>query len=640
MLGLPGVTDDAGNERRLPTQKAMALLAMIAVAADGGLRRERAAAMLWSRSPETQARTNLRQALSGLRAAFDGEEVVTSASGVLRLNPDLASTDTGMIAGGTIDPDADLSAIGGPFLDGMSINEPPFEEWLSTERAAQARSLRDALFDTGSAALTAGDAVRALQAAERILMLDPYEEAGLALCLRAHAAKGERSRIQLRFDEFEGQLQRELDIGIGPDLTALKTRLLSTATAPSTKPTPMNVPGVLVMPFRTLSDEPDHRYFAEGLAEDVIAQLSKFSTLAVVTHSPGPETDRPGDDVAAAAAIGADYLLTGSLRWSGDRMRLAVELIEIASRSVKWAERLDRHSSDLFALQDDLSRFLVGAIPYRIEDEVAEKAQAKPAEELQAFDLMIMGKRLRDTISLDGNLRARTLLEQAVDRDQGLARSHMYLSDSYVVENWFVPLDAEGREKALYHARRAVALDPKDVHIQDHLGFALLTMGQWDAAEAQINNALSMAENEIESMSWCGYALLLLGQHQRAGEIIEAVAQRRTTLPPTFEWILGQLYAFQGRDAEVVQTLNGASLLNSIGLAFRAGSQARLGMTDDARFTLAEFRAAREEDQRLAGLPVDSATVSAALEGFRTMWRRAEDWGHIADGLRMAGLPD
>ncbi|SLN28172.1 Bacterial transcriptional activator domain protein [Roseovarius albus] len=617
----------------------MALLAMIATSSSTGLRRELAAATLWSRSPEAQARTNLRQALSILRATT-GENIILSKGEMLAVNRDLVSLDIDALDDKAFDLDENITGFGGPFLDGLSINEPPFEEWLATNRANYGRIVRDILFDVGNFALESDQSKRALQAADRILTLDPFEEAGMALCLKALAANDERSQVQIRFDEFECLLRSELNLEISSDLVTLKTKLLTVADEQVNKTTAISVPSILVLPFKTLSDVPEHRYFSEGLAEDVITQLSKFSTLGVLSGQANLSENATEDQLSRAVKNGADYLLTGSVRWLGERFRLSVELIEVASRSVKWAERLDRKISDLFDLQDDVSRYLVGAIPYRIEEDVAEKAEKKSAEQLQAYELMILGKRLRDTLSLEGNLEARSLLELAVKKDQGLARSHMYLSDSYVVQHWFGQLDASEKEKALYHARRAVALDRFDVHIQDHLGFALHTMGHWDAAEAQIRNALSLAKNEIESMSWCGYALLMLGRHDEAAEIIQAVAKRRTTLPPTFEWILGQLFSFQGRDAEVVSTLNGASLLNSTGLAFRAGSQARLGMLKEAQFTLAEFKDARTRDQRLSGMKVGANTIETALGEHRVLWRRKEDWEHIAQGLRLAGLPD
>lgn len=612
---------------------------MVAASANNGLRREVAAAMLWSRSPETQARTNLRQALSVIRTSI-GDEIIRSKGGMLTVDRSLTTVDIDALDDESTDLGDSVSTFGGPFLDGISINDPPFEEWLAAERAKCARAVRDILFDAGSAALETGNAKWALQAADRILSHDQFEEAGMALCLKAHAANGERSRVKIRFEEFERVLRKELDIGIGPELASLKTKLLRAGDEQVAKSTAISVPTILVLPFKTLSDVSDHRYFSEGLAEDVITQLSKFSTLRVVSPQSSLGAGTSEGRFSQAEKIGSDYLLTGSVRWLGERFRLSVELIEVPSREVKWAERMDRQLLDLFDLQDDVSRYLVGAIPYRIEEDVAEKAKKKPADELQAYELMILGKRLRDTISLDGNLEARKLLERAVKKDQGLARAHMYLSDSYVMQHWFGHLDASGKEKALYHARRAVALDPFDVHIQDHLGFALHVIGHWDAAEAQIRNALSMAENEIESLSWCGYALLMLGKHDEAAEIIQDVAKRRTTLPPTFEWILGQLFSFQGRDAEVVRTLNGASLLNSTGLAFRAGSQARLGMLKEAQFTLAEYKKARIRDQRLSGAKIDADTIESALGGFRALWRRKEDWEHVAQGLRLAGMPD
>ncbi len=639
LLGSPLITDERGVEAQFATQKSLALLAMIACAAKGGLRREVAAATLWSRSPDAQARTNLRQALSTIRSSID-EAIVRSNGGMLTLDRDLVTVDLDALDPTSITDSNAINSFGGPFLDGITINEPPFDEWLTAKRAVFSRTVRDVLFDTGTAALERGEPKLALATADRILTLDPYEETGMALCLKAYAALGERSRVQIKFDEFEHLLRDDLSIDIGPDLTALKARLLKTEVAPAARSTAMNVPTLMVAPFKALSDVSKHRYFCEGLTEDVIAQLSKFSARTVVARHPGLEGEASGEALSKASKVGSDYLLTGSVRWLGDKLRLAVELVAVSSGSVLWADKLDRQSTDLFDLQDDLSRYLVGAVPYRIEDDVAEKAEKTPVDELQAYELMILGKRLRDTINLEGNLKARDLLERAVIKDQGLARSHMYLSDSYVVQHWCGLLDETGKEKALYHARRAVALDPLDVHIQDHLGFALHAMGHWDAAEAQIRNALSMAQNEIESLAWCGYLLLMLGKHDEAAEIIEDVAKRRTTLPPTFEWILGQLFSFQGRDAEVIRTLNGASLLNSTGLAFRAGSQARLGMIDEARFTLSEFKEARSRDLRLSGMKADRETIESALGGLRALWRRSKDWEHIAEGLRLAGMPD
>ena len=150
-------------------------------------------------------------------------------------------------------------------------------------------------------------------------------------------------------------------------LFVLKNRLLKTDDKQITRSKAMSAPTLIVLPFKTLSDNPKHRYFSEGLTEDVIAQLSKFSTRAVVARHSDLGAKEPGGPLSQAEAFGADYLLTGSVRWLGDRLRLAVELVAVPGGSVLWAERLDRQSPDLSELQDDLSRYLTGAIPYRIE---------------------------------------------------------------------------------------------------------------------------------------------------------------------------------------------------------------------------------------------------------------------------------
>ncbi|MEZ5912576.1 MAG: BTAD domain-containing putative transcriptional regulator [Paracoccaceae bacterium] len=170
---------------------------MIATSQQAGLRRERVAATLWSRSPEAQALTNLRQALPGIRAAFSCDDL-RSQGDTLTLDYELAHTDIEREQAGSALPDDGIAEFGGPFLEGISINEPPFEEWLSKTRADCARIVRDTLFDAGNAALDAGNARKALLVAERILELDPFEEAGMRLCLKAHAANGEYSHLQRR----------------------------------------------------------------------------------------------------------------------------------------------------------------------------------------------------------------------------------------------------------------------------------------------------------------------------------------------------------------------------------------------------------------------------------------------------------
>ena len=637
-LGTPLITDATGDSIPLPTKKSLALLAMVAASGTGGLPRDVAAATLWSRSPEQQARTNLRQTLSGLRAAA-GADVIRSSGAALDVNRAVIVSDLDGLAAGDADIATDVAGFGGVFLDGFNLNEPPFEEWVSAQRAHCAQLVRDYLLDAGTAALDAGQARTALQISERLLALDPFEEAAMGLCLKSMAANGERARMARRLDAFARVLQKELGVAISGELVDLKEQLSKPESQRVRTKQTSSVPMVMVTPFAILSDNLDHRYFADGLVEDVITQLSKFSTVRVNAASPQVPAGS-AEHLDHAAQIGARFLLLGSVRWSGARVRVSVELIAVDSGSVIWAERLDRDGVDLFHMQDDLSGYLVGALPYRIEKDVAERAVKKPQDERDAYELMILGKSLRDTISVQGNLEARELLERAVSKDPGIARSHMYLSDSFVVQHWFGGLSEAEKEKTLFHARKAAELDPSDVHIQDHLGFALMVMGHWSAAKTQIQHALSMAENEIESISWCAYALMMSGDHASAREHLERVALRRTTLPPTFEWILGQMRSFQGQDSEAVRLLNGASLLNALGLAFRAGSQARLGAMEEARFTLAEFQEARRSEQSVCGLTQDTSTIEAALDGYRGMWRRGEDWAHIAEGLRLAGLPD
>jgi TolB-like protein len=647
LLGNPSVHAPDGSARQIRTQKALGLLALIATAGASGMTRERAAGMLWSRSPEPQARTNLRQALASLKKSLrPGVNILRSSGPVLFLCPDHAVSDIDRLSASTdpTDPAArrDFLLSAGVFLDGIAIDEPDFEDWLAGERTHY-RALRiSAMFALTDTCIGEGELDGALALARGLLSADNYDEAAHRLAMQVYLARDEPVKALQQFNSMETVLLSELGIQPSAASRDLKEQIRSPvpvrtemADASGEKPT------LVVLPFRSLSDDPDHRYFSAGLAEDITTQLSRFSTLTVIArHNTGLVPSEPDDMARIGRDLGAHYVVVGSVRWIGARVRISAQLVEVASGAQIWAERFDRQPQDLFEVQDEVTGRIAAALPGRLQDDVAERAARKPVDRLKAYELLLRGKVLRDSLSLAGNRQARKLLEQALKIDETVARAHMYLSDTYVVDCWFGVGDDNARALALSHARRAVALDGTDVYIQDHLGFAFHCSKMWDDAEIQIDKALAKIENEIESKAWCGYALLMFGQRDRARAVIQEVAERRSTLPAAFDWISGQLHSLDGRYEEAVGALMGEALLNALSRAFLTGAYARLGRSQDAERALAEFVTMRRQELSGHFDGTCPATVTALAGGFRDMWRRQSDWEHIAEGLRMAGLPD
>lgn len=646
LLGNPLVTGPDGALRHIRTQKTLGLLALVACAGSGGISRDRAAGMLWSRSPEPQARTNLRQALAMLKKSLHpGADVMQADGPVLRIRRDNTVLDTDRLSAPDLHGSTgarDFLLASGPLLDGVAIDEPGFDDWLTSERARFRALQISAMFGAADACLNDGDPDGAMELARGLLSIDNYDEAAHRLAMRAYLARGEPAKALQQFETMEAVLLSELGIRPAPASRDMKAHIRNAASERGgVSDSSGEKPTLVVLPFRSMSDDPARKYFTDGLAEDIATQLSQFSTLTVIArHSAAPGKDDSGDISALGQEAGAHYVVEGSARWLGARVRISAQLVEVSSGAQIWAERFDRQSEDLFELQDEVAGRIVAALPGRLQDDVAARAARKPVDRLEAYELMLRGKVLRDSLSLKGNREARQLLQQALEIDERFARAHMYLSDTYVVECWFGVGDETARALALRHARRAVALDSTDVYIQDHLGFAFHCNQMWEDAETQIGKALAKIENEIESKAWCGYALLMFGQHDRARAIIQEVAERRSTLPPTFDWITGQLYSFDGRYEEAIGALMGEALLNALAHAFLTGAYARLGRMHDAERALAEFVAVRRQELSGCAAANSPPTVEGLAGGFRDLWRLRSDWDHIAEGLRLAGLPD
>ena len=396
---------------------------------------------------------------------------------------------------------------------------------------------------------------------------------------------------------------------------------------------------IAVLPLRNMSADPEQSFFSDGIAEDIITGLSRFRTLQVVSRNASfrfrsPDTD-PGE---IAAALGAEYLVEGSVRKAGSRVRISVQLADASTGAQLWSERYDRELEDILSVQDEVTRNIVAVLPGRVQDSVVDRAAQKPADEMKAYELMLRSKALRDGLNARDTAKARALLERAVSLDPSIARSYMYLSDTYVIDLWLGLAEADAPDHVLHIARKGAALDNRDVYIQDQLGFAYLCAGLWDEAEAQFQRTLSLIENEAESMAWCGYGLLLLGKHTSARDVVSEALRLDPLHPPALDWIMGQVEFFCGNFEAALGLLMGEARLNSLAAAFVAASHARLGRKAEAKAALEEFITARHDEFSSRGIDVTQDTLQSLAQGFRTMWRRPEDFEQLANGLKLAGL--
>jgi tetratricopeptide (TPR) repeat protein len=162
----------------------------------------------------------------------------------------------------------------------------------------------------------------------------------------------------------------------------------------------------------------------------------------------------------------------------------------------------------------------------------------------------------------------------------------------------------------------------------------------WREAEVQFGKTLSNIVNEAESMAWCGYGYMLMGKIEKARAIVIEAIRLDPLHPPTIDWILGQIYFFEGKYEEVLDLMYGKALLNSLAFAFVTAAHAYLGHQESAQLALQSFISERRNEFNSRGIEIDEDTVSALAGAYKVMWRDPSSWNQLTDGLRLAGLPD
>ncbi len=663
-----------GQKVTLKARKARALLAYLAVRIDAEVPRDTLISLLWGDSAQDQARASLRQSLSSIRSALGeaAKQCLFSSNDFVQLVSNTVSVDRLNIGAVTEDTSIEeCTAIAeqfhGELLEGMSINELEFDYWISSERAVVRTDITTFLSQLINRFQKDNNIDEALRYGTQLLSLDPLQERVHRTLMQLFADQARYGAALNQFELCKRELAEQLQVMPDQSTLALvqeiKTQRNARATDRKhsenilTTPSPSETsnfetakntdfsisdkPSIAILPFANLNDDPEQEYFSDGISGDIITELSRFHTLSVAArYSSFAFKKRNTDIKEIGKSLGVQYIVDGSVQRANNMFRITAQLIEVGTGKHLWAERYDREISDIFAVQDEVTRSIVAVLPGRVQDSVADISSRMPTENKKAYEYMLQGKQLRDGLNAKDTAKARLILEKALELDPNNARAYMYLADTYVIDSWLGLAEKDASKISLQLSRKGAGLDNTDVFIQDQLGFALLFEALWDDAEVQFAKTLSRISNEAESMAWCGYAYLLLGQHEKASEIVLEAIQLDPFHAPALDWVLGQVTFFTGNYAETIRTLIGEALLNSLAHAFLTSAYAHLGKIEEAQSALAKFISVRHEEFSSRNLRVAGNTINSLAGAYKRMWRRDADWEHLVDGLRKAGLPD
>lgn len=298
-----------------------------------------------------------------------------------------------------------------------------------------------------------------------------------------------------------------------------------TDTAAQESQEPPARPSIAVLPFNNMSGQADEQYFADGITEDVITELSRFKDLIVTSRN---STFSFKGRALKAQDLGRElnvrYLLEGSVRRAGDRVRVNAQLIEAASGHHLWAERFDRRIEDVFAVQDELTQRIVATLVGRLADSERRRARSElPCKDPAAYDLVLRGRELWLKFNREDNLAARGLYLQAIKLDPEYPRAYAGMAWTYALaynEYWTDDPQAS-LDNALDYAQRAVYMDPAAHTLRICLGMVYFFRQELGKAIECLEKAVELNVNDADCYVFLSHAVSLAGDAERAVALLD-----------------------------------------------------------------------------------------------------------------------
>jgi TolB-like protein/Tfp pilus assembly protein PilF len=473
--------------------------------------------------------------------------------------------------------------------------------------------------------------------------------------MQIHAERGQTAQALKVYEALRDRLHAELGVKPEPETVRLYDALRERRVVPapqrfvsspnevdkrpqaSPEPPPLpSKPSIAVLPFVNMSDDPKQEYFSDGVVEEIITALSRFRHLFVIArNSSFTYKGRAVDVKQIGRELGVRYVLEGSVRKAGNRVRIAGQLVDAATGSYLWADRFDGALEDIFDLQDQVTASVVGAIAPKLEEAEIERARRKPTESLDAYDYYLRGVACVHRWAKEASAEALRLFNKAIELDPDFAAAYGMAARCYSqrkVSGWMADRERETAD-AEQLARRAAELGRHDAVALFTAGMALAyVVGDLDEGAALIDRALALNPNLAWAWLFSGWVRAWLGEPEEAIEH-EARAMRLSPHDPVFfnmqagtalaHFIAGR-YAEASSWAELAVREQPNHL---IATCTAAASSALLGRAAEAQKAMARVR------------QVDPALCISNLKDLIPI-RRPDDLARWAEGLRKAGLPE
>jgi TolB-like protein len=469
--------------------------------------------------------------------------------------------------------------------------------------------------------------------------VEGFAEAG-GICISGSVYDHIENKLDLRYD-FLGEQEvkniakpvRVYRVGIEPG----ERRVLGHAQkGVSNEPHELlDKPSIAVLPFNNLSGDPDQVYFVDGIVEDIITELSRFPYIFVIARTTSfTYKDKTVDIRQVGRELGVRYVLEGSVRKIGDRVRITAQLIEAATGSHIWAERYDRNLEDIFSVQDEITAQVVGSIHPELYAAEMQRAQQRPAESLDVWNIAVRGRWHVLRLTREDNAEAKRLFGKALELEPNYVPALAFLVYCHVCDVLFgwSQAPSESITEARRLARKAANFDENDPWVQCALGLTEFIDKNPDTAITHYRKAIELNPNFALAHGYLSCQLAYAGEAEAAIETGHQAIRLSPRDPELFHFHVGIStgHFIAERYEEAVTWANKVIAERPetpAGRRLLVASLAQLGQDADARKAL---------DDLLSITPGLTATLLRNI----THFKRPEDFDRYIDALRKAGLPE
>jgi len=459
--------------------------------------------------------------------------------------------------------------------------------------------------------------------------LEGLAEAG-GICISKTAFDHIETKLPLGYEYLGEQTVKNIARPVGAYRLLMEPRVTVAGKEKTALPLPEE-PSLAVLPFANISGDPEQEYFSDGLTEEIITALSKVDKMFVIArNSTFSYKGKPVKVQQVGEELGVRYVLEGSVRKAGDRVRITAQLIDAFTGHHLWADRYDRDLKDIFALQDEITIKILTALRVTLTEGEQARLYDKGTENLDSFLKILRGMHYFLRFNEDDNAVARQMFEEAVPLDPENPMAYTLLGWTHMMDVWYGSSESPGKsmERASELAQKALALDETRDYAHSLLGHISLMIRQHEKAIAEGERAVALNPNGADAHAHLAMTLSYVGRLEEAIALFKK-AMRLNPMPPN--WYLTNLataYRHAGQYEEAIASLQKVLQRNPDDLIAHINLAASYSM------------GGREEEARAEAAEVLRIDPKFSLEYFaKTIpYKNQADTGLAIDVLRKAGL--